>query len=226
MSSRHLTVEERQQQGADVRAVDVGVGHDDDLVVADLSMSKSSLPMPVPSAVIRVPISWLRQHLVEASPLDVEDLAAERQDRLEAAVAALLGGATGGVTLDDVDLAIARDRAPGSRRACRAGRHVERALATRQLARFARGLARRAASTTLATMRFASAGCSSNHSPSFSPITALDDRPDLGGDQLVLGLRGELRVGRLDGEHAGQAFARTSPVICTFSFLATPLSSE
>ena len=33
---RHLAVEERQQQRADVRAVDVGVGHDDDAVVAEL----------------------------------------------------------------------------------------------------------------------------------------------------------------------------------------------
>jgi hypothetical protein len=33
---RHLPVEERQQQRADVRAVDVGVGHDDDAVVAQL----------------------------------------------------------------------------------------------------------------------------------------------------------------------------------------------
>ena len=33
---RHLPVEEGQQQGADVGAVDVGVGHDDDAVVAQL----------------------------------------------------------------------------------------------------------------------------------------------------------------------------------------------
>jgi hypothetical protein len=33
---RHLPVEEGQQQRADVGAVDVGVGHDDDLVVAQL----------------------------------------------------------------------------------------------------------------------------------------------------------------------------------------------
>ena len=32
----HLPVEERQQQRADMGAVDVGVGHDDDLVVAQL----------------------------------------------------------------------------------------------------------------------------------------------------------------------------------------------
>ena len=32
----HLPIEERQQQRADVGAVDVGVGHDDDAVVAQL----------------------------------------------------------------------------------------------------------------------------------------------------------------------------------------------
>src|SRR3546814_10342996 len=32
----HLPVEESKQQGADVRTVDVGVGHDDDAVVAQL----------------------------------------------------------------------------------------------------------------------------------------------------------------------------------------------
>ncbi len=32
----HLAVEEGEQQGADVRAVNVGVGHDDDAVVAQL----------------------------------------------------------------------------------------------------------------------------------------------------------------------------------------------
>ena len=62
--------------------------------------------MPVPSAVISVPISWLRQHLVEARPLDVQDLAAQRQDRLVLAVAALLGRAAGGVALDDEQLGL------------------------------------------------------------------------------------------------------------------------
>lgn len=33
---RHLTIEEGQQQRTDVRAVDVGIGHDDNAVVAQL----------------------------------------------------------------------------------------------------------------------------------------------------------------------------------------------
>ena len=32
--------------------VDVGIGHQNDLAVSELRVSKSSLPMPVPSAVI------------------------------------------------------------------------------------------------------------------------------------------------------------------------------
>ena len=64
--------------------------------------------MPVPSAVISVPISWLRQHLVEARALDVQDLAAQRQHRLEFAVAALLGGAAGAVALDDEQFGLGR----------------------------------------------------------------------------------------------------------------------
>ena len=44
------------------------------------------------------------QHLVEARFLDVDDLALDREDRLETPVAALLGRAAGGVALDDVEL--------------------------------------------------------------------------------------------------------------------------
>ena len=64
-----------------------------------------------------------------------------------------------------------------------------------------------AASTTLATTFLASAGCSSNHCVSLSATMPSIDRADLGGDQLVLGLRGEFRVRHLDRQDAGQAFA-------------------
>ena len=45
------------------------------------------------------------QHAVEPGALDVEDLAAERQDRLVEPVAAALGRAAGGVSLDQEQLA-------------------------------------------------------------------------------------------------------------------------
>jgi hypothetical protein len=64
----HLAVEEREQEGADVGAVHVGVGHDDDLVVAGLGGVEGAdvalaLPMPVPMAVMRVRISSLARTL-------------------------------------------------------------------------------------------------------------------------------------------------------------------
>ena len=87
-------------------------------------------------------------------------------------------------------------------------RDVERALAARQLARLARGLAGDAASAIFCTMALASLGCSSNQVPSASDHGAFDHRAHLGGNQLVLGLAGEFRVGHLHRQHAGQPLAR------------------
>ncbi len=67
-------------------------------------MSNSSRPIPQPSAVIQRADFSGREHLVESSLLDVQDLALQRQDGLGAAIAPLLGGSTGRVTLDDKDL--------------------------------------------------------------------------------------------------------------------------
>ena len=47
----------------------------------------------------------MAQHLVVARLLNVENLSFERQDRLEAAVASLLGGATCAFTFDQVHFA-------------------------------------------------------------------------------------------------------------------------
>jgi hypothetical protein len=53
----HVAEEERQEQG-DVGAVDVGVGHQDDLVIAEPRHVEPSGPIPVPSAAIISRISW------------------------------------------------------------------------------------------------------------------------------------------------------------------------
>src|SRR5262249_24348090 len=90
-------------------AVDIGVGHEHDVVVAKLrDVEASALLLAADAATERrdqCPDLRGRQHLVETSTLDVQDLAAEGEDRLELPVAALLRRATGAVSLDDVDLA-------------------------------------------------------------------------------------------------------------------------
>ena len=138
----HVAEEEREQQRADVRAVHVGVGHQDDLAVAQLAASKSSLPMPVPSAVIMARISSCAEHLVVARLLHVQDLALERQDRLEAAVAALLGGAAGAFALDQVHFAAVRLALGAVGQLARQSAAIERALAAGEIAGLARRFAR------------------------------------------------------------------------------------
>ena len=140
---RHLPVEEGQQQRADMGAVHVGVGHDDDLVVAQLVGIELLAPDAGAQRGDQGGDFLARQHLVEARALDVEDLAAQRQHRLVGAVARLLGAAAGAVALDDEDFAfggiafLAIGQLAGQRGA------VQRALAAGQFARLARGFAGR-----------------------------------------------------------------------------------
>ena len=139
---RHLPVEERQQQRADVRAVDVRVGHDDDAVIAQL----------VDVEVVGADAAAERrdhrldfvgaEHAIEPRPLDVQDLALDRQDRLEAPIASLLRRAAGRFAFDDVNLGLGRIAllAVGELAGQRAA--VERALAANQVAGLAGGVAR------------------------------------------------------------------------------------
>ena len=63
----------------------------------------------------------VRGELVARGAGDVQDLAAQRQDRLGRAVARLLGRAAGGIALDDEEFRALRRMCSSSRRACRAG---------------------------------------------------------------------------------------------------------
>ena len=92
-----------------MRAVDVGVGHDDDLLVAQILF----VVMRAGAAAERLDeigkLGVLRE-LVLAGGSDVENLAAQGQHGLRAAVARLLGRAAGRVALDDENLRAFRSR--------------------------------------------------------------------------------------------------------------------
>ena len=95
-----------------MRAVHVGVGHDDDAVVTQLGNIEVVIAGGAASfADAGTECGDERQNLVAGQELfitgffDVQNLAAQRQNRLEFAVTTLLGGAAGGVALDDVDFA-------------------------------------------------------------------------------------------------------------------------
>ena len=102
---RHVAVEEREQQGSDMRAVHVRVGHEKDLVVA----KAGGVVVVSDAAAQRLHDGahlFVGEHLVQPRLFDVQDLAAQRQDRLEIPVASLLGAAPRAVPLDDVQLAL------------------------------------------------------------------------------------------------------------------------
>src|SRR5258705_13493205 len=86
-----------------MRAVDVGVGHDDDAGVAQILFAI----MRAGTAADRLyQIGELRVggELILGGGGDIEDLAAQRENGLRLAVARLLGVAAGAVTLEDEQL--------------------------------------------------------------------------------------------------------------------------
>ena len=100
---RHLLEEEGHQQRGDVGAVDVGVGHQDDLVVAQVVLA-IAVAGAAAERLDQVGDLLVGRHLVARGAGDVEHLAAQRQHGLAGAVARLLGAAAGRVALDDEDL--------------------------------------------------------------------------------------------------------------------------
>src|ERR1700682_45985 len=94
-----------KQQGSDVAAVDVRVGHQNNLMVAELAgveivFADASAARGDNGANFFVP-----EHLVVACLFDVKDFALERQDGLIFSVAAHLRRAASGLTLDNENFA-------------------------------------------------------------------------------------------------------------------------
>ena len=100
----HLAIQQRQQQRADVRAVHVRVGHDDQAVVAQLVDIEIGADAGAQGRDQRGDL-LAGDEAVKTRLLDVEHLAAQGQDGLELAVAALLGRTACRIALDDVQLA-------------------------------------------------------------------------------------------------------------------------
>ena len=202
----HVAVEEREQQRADVRAVDIGVGHDDDAVITQLRQievlgADAGAERGDDGANLR-----RAQHLVEPGAFDIEDLAAQRQHRLIAPVPRLLGRAAGGIALDQEELAAAGIALLAVGKLARQARDLERAFAPGQVAGFPRRLPRRGGLDRLGNDR---AGLGRMLlQPLAEPLA--DDpfhhRLDLGAHQFLLGLGREFGIGHLDREDAGEPF--------------------
>ncbi len=101
-----------------MRAVDVGVGHDNDFMVAQTLDIEIFRRCRIPSAVIMVRISSLDQNPVHARFFDIENFASERQNRLKAAIASLFGRTAGRIALDNDISRTCSGRSANSRPVC------------------------------------------------------------------------------------------------------------
>src|SRR5271165_4703365 len=138
----HVTEEERKQQGADVRAVHVGVGHEDNFAVAQLRNIEIVFADAGAERRDHGADFLVAEHLVVARFFDVQDLSLERKNCLEPAVSALLGGAACALALDEVHFAAVGLALGAIGQFARQSAAVERALAASQVAGLAGGLAR------------------------------------------------------------------------------------
>ena len=118
------------------------IGHDDDLVIAQAFEVERAVAAITDAGADRddqIPHLGVLQHLIQARLLNVEDLALDRENGLVVAIAALLGGAPGRVTLDDEELGILGVAAGAIGQLAREAAAGERGLA-HGLAGAARGL--------------------------------------------------------------------------------------
>ncbi len=214
----HLTVQKREQEGADVAAVDVGVGHENDLVVAGfgnveglaIALLAVLLPLPPDAGAQRHDerADFIAgEHLVEPRPLDVENLALEGQDGLELPIPSLLGRPAGRIALHDEELAERRVLFRAVRQLAGQGPPVQRALAPDELFRLARRLARPGRVDRLADDLARDRRILLEVGAEVIVDRRLDDALHFAVTELRLGLPLELGVAHLDADDRREAFA-------------------
>src|SRR5437899_1721519 len=84
-----------------MRSIDIGVGHDDDFVIAQLRRVEIILTNTCTERGDHSHDFLMREHLVVSRFLDVENLSLDRQDCLSPSISTLLCGTPGRITLND-----------------------------------------------------------------------------------------------------------------------------
>ena len=210
----HLAVKEGEQQRADVRAVHVGVGHDDDAVVAQLGDVEVVIARGAPGLADAGAQGGDQgqnfvagQELFVARFFHVQNLAAQGQNGLELAVAPLLGAAAGRVALDDVNLAHRRVFFLAVGQLAGQAHAVQHAFAPRHVARLAGGFAGAGGLDDFADDDLGVGRALLQVVGQQLAHNVFHRAAHFAADQLVLGLAAELGLGHFDRQHAGQAFA-------------------
>ena len=202
----HEAEEEGQHQGADVRTVDVGIGHDDYLVVSELIdvklVADARAQRGYDGCKLIVAVDLVRARL-----FDVEHLAPQGEDGLEARVATLGRRAACRVALDDVQLCKRRVALVAVAQLVRHLTGLQPRFSAHGFARLSRCLAGAGGGHRLVEYRLADGGVFFQKLLELIADDIVDERAHLAVAELCLGLTLELRLGELDGDYRGHALA-------------------
>src|SRR5579862_5326441 len=207
----HVPEEEGEQQRPDVAPVDVGVVEHDDLVVADLRDVEVLAEAAADRCDQRLDLRVL-QHLVDPGPLDVQDLAPDREDRLGSRVPRVLRRATRRVALHDEELALPAVARRTVDELPRQPRAVEPGLAPRQVTRLLGGDAGPLGEERLLHDLVRLGRVLLEPLGELLVGGALDERPDRDVAELRLGLSLELGVLQSYRHDGGEPLADVLPV--------------
>src|SRR6201998_2080981 len=136
----HMAEKEREKQSADVRAVDVGVGHQNDFVIAEFAGVEIVLADAGTQRGDDGADFFVAQHFVVAGLFDVEDFAFEGQDGLVFAIAAHLCGPPGRLPRDDKQFTTSRIALLAISQLPREAARIHRGFAAGKFASLAGGL--------------------------------------------------------------------------------------
>src|SRR6185369_2020201 len=202
----HVTEEECQQQSADVASVHISVGHQDDLAVTQLGKIEVVFADAGAERRDHGANFFVPQHLVVAGLFDVEDFSFQRQDGLEAPIAALFSRAAGGFSLHQKQFAAFR---LALRTICQfAGKTtaIQRPFAPGEVAGLSRGFTRAGGLDRLVDDLSSDGWVLLEVSAQAFVHKCLDDAGNV-GIQFAFGLSLKLRLRQLNADDGNQTLA-------------------
>ena len=106
---RHKPVKQCQKQRGNMGSVDIGIRHDNNLVIAqltDIKIISVSFRKATPECVDHCLDFRIGKHLVDTGFFNIQNFSADRHDRLIHTVSRHFGGTTGRISLYDKNLTL------------------------------------------------------------------------------------------------------------------------
>ena len=205
-----VTVNQRQQQCPNVRAVDIGIGHDNQLVVAGLANVKVLTEAGAHGREQR-PDFFVGQNAFHAGLFNVQNLPPNWQDGLRQTTPTTLSGTAGGVPFDDEQFGDFWVLAGVIRQLPRQAGNFQSALAPRHFTRPLSSQTRLACEHCLVDDELGVSRVLHQVLVEVLAEHAVRDRPRIRVTKLGLGLSFKLRVRVLDGDNRGHPLTHVIP---------------